>query len=145
MLIKEASKLSREWNEAEAMRPNHCSKPTVWPDDEIKSSPISPNIAQKVAKSFLNESCIIYNSPKIYQNIWANCVRKFVTKNIKNSLIWSHCKPTRRDWGIEWNVNGIIKTRDSHFRESDVRMMNLILRGRIDQRKRRRKLYSDLV
>ena len=31
----------------------------VWPDDAIKSYPIFHDIAQKVAKYFLHESCII--------------------------------------------------------------------------------------
>ena len=47
--------------------------------------PNFPNIASKVAKSFLHESCIIFNSPKIYQNIWATFVSKFATKNFRKS------------------------------------------------------------
>ena len=57
----------------------------MWPEDRIKKLPIFSNNAQIVAKSFLHESCIISNSPKINHNIWATFVRKLVTKRIKKS------------------------------------------------------------
>ena len=56
-----------------------------------KKLPIFLNIAQKVAKSFFTLQLYYLKSPKIYQNIWATFVRNFLTKQIKNRPIWSHC------------------------------------------------------
>ena len=52
--------------------------------DQVMEKTLS-NIAQRVAKSFLLESFIIYNSPKNYQTIWNTFVRKFVIKKFKKS------------------------------------------------------------
>ena len=50
-----------------------------------KKLPNFPNIAPKVAKSFLHKSCIILNSPKSYQNVWDTFVSNFVTKKFRRS------------------------------------------------------------
>ena len=44
---------------------------------ELKVAQFFPNIAQNVSKSFLHESCDIWNWPKIYQNIWATFLKKY--------------------------------------------------------------------
>ena len=61
---------------------------SVWPDGGIKSCQMLP---KKWTNQFLHESWIMWNSPKIYQNIWATFVRKIVTKKFKKCPIWSHC------------------------------------------------------
>ena len=70
---------------------------SVWPDDGIKSCPILPSIAQKVAKPFLCKSCSIWNRPKFYQNSWATFVKKMCYQEVKkNCPIWSHW------WWCRW-------------------------------------------
>ena len=66
--------------------PSPLQRQAVWPDNWIKSCPISPPpYCPKLDKSVLYESCSIWNSPFIYQNIWTTVVRKIVTKKIKKS------------------------------------------------------------
>ena len=69
----------------------HTRGTPVWPNDEIKSCLIFPNNTQKVAKTYYTWKFYDLNRPRIYQDIWATFVREFVTKNIKNCTIWSHC------------------------------------------------------
>ena len=64
--------------------------------------PIFSNNAQIVAKSFLHESCIISNSPKINHNIWATFVRKCVTKRIKEAKIGHTGYDSKSALGITW-------------------------------------------
>ena len=58
---------------------------TVWLDDGIKNCLNLPQIAQKVGTHFLNQSDIIRNSPKSYQNIWSTFASQFVVKNLQKS------------------------------------------------------------
>ena len=57
---------------------------TVWPDDGIKSCPISPQNCPKSSHTLFTHyySDIIWNSPKSHQNFWATFVRQFVAKNV---------------------------------------------------------------
>ena len=61
--------------------PGQCDQMMKW----NKKLHNFPNIAPKVAKSFLHETSIILNGPKIYHDIWATFVRKFVTKKLRKS------------------------------------------------------------
>ena len=76
---------------------NLSSNPTVWtyqPCDkmmELKVAQFFTKLAKKKPNHLLHESCIIWNSPKNYKNIWATFVRKSLTKKLKNRSIWSHC------------------------------------------------------
>ena len=69
-----------------------------------------PNFPQKVATFFLHNSDIIWNSPKIHQNIWATFVRQFVAKKLLKIAQSGHSAPFPHETANEYLTTTTLAT-----------------------------------